>query len=270
NKDLLIALLNAILELKAPITAVVLKNPYSLAAYRTGKMAVLDIKACDASGRWFYVEMQINEDRSFDKRAIYYWAKIITEQLSEGAMYRTLQKTYCISILDFDLIPNRTEFHNCYTILNRATGQDDGIHDLVELHYLELGKFNKDYADLTTALDRWVTFFTRAQQLDRHLLPQTLAIDPNISKALEVAERLFNPDERATYEVRLQEMLNNKNAIAAARAEGLTEGRAEGQAALQAALQAVARNLLKILPPEEVAKQTGLSLVEVMALSTRD
>ncbi|KOR28022.1 transposase, partial [Achromatium sp. WMS2] len=60
NKDLLIALLNAILELKAPITAVVLKNPYSLAAYRTGKMAVLDIKACDASGRWFYVEMQIN------------------------------------------------------------------------------------------------------------------------------------------------------------------------------------------------------------------
>ncbi|KOR27966.1 hypothetical protein TI04_12115, partial [Achromatium sp. WMS2] len=136
-----------------------------------------------------------------------------------------------------------------------------------ELHYLELGKFNKDYADLTTALDRWVTFFTGAQQLDRQLSPQTLTIDPNISKALAVTERLFNPDERATYKVRLQEMLRNKSAIAAARAEGLTEGRVEGE---RSALRKVAYNLLKILPPEEVAKHTGLSLAEVMALSTGD
>ena len=34
--------------------------------------------------------MQISEERHFDNGAIFYWAKLVTEQLSEGMMYKKL------------------------------------------------------------------------------------------------------------------------------------------------------------------------------------
>ena len=69
--------------------------------------------------------MQISEDLNFDKRALYYWAKLVTEQLSEGKMFRELKKTVSINILDFNFIPDTASYHNLYKIINTATGQDD-------------------------------------------------------------------------------------------------------------------------------------------------
>ncbi|MDO9105403.1 MAG: Rpn family recombination-promoting nuclease/putative transposase, partial [Methylovulum sp.] len=79
NKDLLISLINAVVSEDQQVVEVELKNPYNLAAYQAGKMSILDIKAKSEQGRWFNVEMQISEDYNFDKRAIYYWAKLVTE-----------------------------------------------------------------------------------------------------------------------------------------------------------------------------------------------
>jgi hypothetical protein len=60
------------------------------------------------------VEMQISEDLNFDKCAIYYWAKLVTEQLSEGMMFKELRKTISINILDFNFVPGTAVFHNRY------------------------------------------------------------------------------------------------------------------------------------------------------------
>jgi predicted transposase/invertase (TIGR01784 family) len=135
NKDLLISLINAVVSESEQVAEVELKNPYNLAAYYAGKMSILDIKARSRKdGRWFNVEMQISEDYNFDKRAIYYWAKLVTEQLSEGMMFNELKKTISINILDFNFIPGSAEVHSCYKIINTATGKDDKLHDMFELH----------------------------------------------------------------------------------------------------------------------------------------
>ena len=103
NKDLLISLINAIVSESDRVTDIELKNPYNLAAYKAGKMSILDIKALDRNRKhWYNIEMQISEDLNFDKRAIYYWAKLVTEQLSEGRMFSELKKTVSINILDFN------------------------------------------------------------------------------------------------------------------------------------------------------------------------
>ena len=174
NKDLLISLINAVVSEQDQVADLYLKNPYNLAEYQKGKMSILDIKAQGVNGRWFNVEMQISEDYHFDKRAIYYWAKLVTEQLSEGMMFMELQKTISINILDFNFIHGRAEFHNCYKIINTATGTDDKLHDMFELHYVELRKFHKDYADVVTALDRWSSFLTRAHEIDKNRIPAAL------------------------------------------------------------------------------------------------
>ncbi|MDQ6952999.1 MAG: PD-(D/E)XK nuclease family transposase [Mariprofundaceae bacterium] len=66
----MIALINAIVTEADQVVELELRNPYNVADYLADKMSILDIKACDAKGRWFNVEMQIGQDLDFDKRAI--------------------------------------------------------------------------------------------------------------------------------------------------------------------------------------------------------
>lgn len=261
NKDLLISLINAIVSEQEQVVEVELKNPYNLADYRAGKMSILDIKAKAENGRWFNVEMQISEDYNFDKRAIYYWAKLVTEQLSEGMMFKELKKTISINILDFNFIPNTPEVHNCYKIINTATGKDDKLHDIFELHYIELKKFKKTYHQINSALDRWSTFLTKADKLDKEHVPKELASDKNIVKAIEAVDRMFNEEERLVYETRMQSLADVESKIASAEEKGLEKGLEQGrEEGINKASKVIAFNLLgKGIDIATIAEVTGLA-----------
>ena len=269
NKDLLISLINAIVFSEEQVVEVELKNPYNLAAYQAGKMSILDIKAKAKNGRWFNVEMQISEDYNFDKRAIYYWAKLVTEQLSEGHMYKELKKTISINILDFNFIPANNEVHNCYKIINTATGKDDKLHDIFELHYVELRKFKKSTEQITTALDRWSTFLTKAHQLDKNDMPKELAGDLSIVKAISAVDRMFDEEERMVYETRMQSLADVESKIASAEEKGIEKGLKQGlekgleqgiEQGVSLATKNIALNLAKAgTPLSVIALATGLS-----------
>lgn len=269
NKDLLISLINSIVSEEEQVVEVELKNPYNLADYRAGKMSILDIKAKAESGRWFNVEMQISEDYHFDKRAIYYWAKLVTEQLSEGMMFKELKKTISINILDFNFIPDNQDVHNRYKIINTATGTDDKLHDIFELHYIELRKFNKLEKEITTALDRWSVFLSRAHVLDKNNVPLELACDPAIVKAISAVDRMFDEDERLIYDVRMQSLIEVESKIASAEEKGMEKGREKG---INEASTAIALNLIdKGIDIGTIAEATGLaeSTIETF-LKSRD
>jgi predicted transposase/invertase (TIGR01784 family) len=256
NKDLLISLINAIVSEDEQVVEVELKNPYNLADYRAGKMSILDIKAKSEAGRWFNVEMQISEDYNFDKRAIYYWAKLVTEQLSEGKMFKELKKTISINILDFNFIPNNQDVHNCYKIINTATGKDDKLHDIFELHYVELRKFTKPYHQINSALDRWTTFLTKADLLDKDHVPKELESDLAIVKAITAVDRMFDEEERLTYEIRMQSLADVESKIASAEEKGVVK-----------ATHTIALNLAKEgTSIEIIGKVTGLTESEIKAI----
>ena len=269
NKDLLMSLINAIVSSEEQVVEVELKNPYNLAAYQAGKMSILDIKAKAENGRWFNIEMQISEDYNFDKRAIYYWAKLVTEQLAEGRMFNELKKTISINILDFNFIPANTEVHNCYKIINTATGKDDKLHDIFELHYVELRKFSKSTEEISTALDRWSTFLTKADKLDKYAIPVELASDQAIVKAIAAVDRMFDEDERLIYEVRMQSLADVESKIASAEEKGIEKGIEQGiekgieqgiEQGANLATKKIALNLAKAgTSIADIAAVTGLS-----------
>jgi len=264
NKDLLLSLINAILDLDPPIAEVVLKNPYNLADYKAGKLSILDIKARDERGRWFNVEMQVNEDLYYDKRALYYWSRLVSDPLGEGRIYQELNKTYSINILDFNLTPG-DRFQTRYRILNADTCKDDGLHDVFELHYLELRRFTKGFDQLTTALDRWAAFLSRAHQLDKQALPPALAADPSIVKAVAAVDRMFDEEEREIYAIRMQVVMDEMSRIASAEEKGKSEGKAEGK--LEATRQLVRGMLAEGLPVALIERVTGLSPDEIAELA---
>jgi predicted transposase/invertase (TIGR01784 family) len=123
NKDLLISLINSIVGNDDQISDVTLLNPYNPRNFKNDKLSILDIKASGIDGKKFNIEIQITDEDDYDKRALFYWGKLYTEQLKAGEDYGTLSKAIGIHILNFTSIPEVKKYHNVFHIREK----DDGI-----------------------------------------------------------------------------------------------------------------------------------------------
>ena len=72
NEPVLRALLNALLKLAGPdrITELRLLNPYVDKQYLAEKGVILDVKAKDAQGRQYNVEVQLTDEPAYLKRSV--------------------------------------------------------------------------------------------------------------------------------------------------------------------------------------------------------
>ena len=140
NKDLLISLINSIVSKADQVSDVELLNPYNVKNFAHEKLSILDIKARGADGKKFNIEIQVTDEADYDKRALYYWAKLYTEQLKSGEDYGCLSKAIGIHILNFTSIVETNKYHNIFHIKERETGFEY-FKDL-ELHTIELKKFS--------------------------------------------------------------------------------------------------------------------------------
>ena len=116
NKDLLISLINSIVGKEDQVLDIILLNPYNPQNFRQDKLSILDIKAKGIDGKRFNIEIQISDEADYDKRALYYWAKLYTEQLKVAQDYSTLAKAIGIHILNFTSIPEAENYHNVFHI----------------------------------------------------------------------------------------------------------------------------------------------------------
>lgn len=249
NKSILIAFINSIVSEENRVINIELKNPYNISNYRKGKMTILDIKAVDEKGIWYDIEMQIVEQGFYDKRALYYWSKVYSDQIESGDDFDLLRKTIGINILDFNYLKEE-DFHNVYKIYNKKTKEE--FSDLFEMHFIELNKFNKDYKDITTALDRWVSFLNKAYEINKEAIPKELEEDKNIKKAIEKLDIMYlDKEEREIYENDLKALRIQK---------------AEIKTAEKKARKEIAENLLDILDNKTITVKTGLSLDEIEKL----
>ena len=111
NKDLLISLINSIVSNEDQVSDITLLNPYNAKSFSRDKLSILDIKAQGLDGKRFNIEIQISDEADYDKRALYYWAKLYTEQLEVAEDYSTLSKAIGIHILNFISIPEVDKYH---------------------------------------------------------------------------------------------------------------------------------------------------------------
>jgi predicted transposase/invertase (TIGR01784 family) len=240
HADLLISLINSIVSAQDQVVRIEIKNPYNEKSFARDKFSVLDIKAQDEKGRWYNIEMQITDQEYYDKRSLYYWSRLYTSQLQEGMNYDKLAKTIGINILNFNCLPDK-KYHNRFRLLNVDTGVE--FIDDMEIHVIELKKYEGDIESVKTALDRWIVFLTRAHEFSRSKIPPTLAEVTSIARAIEILDTMgLSTDERAVYDGRLKWLRDEEMAIqtahmrgkaeglAAGKAEGLAEGKAEGLA----------------------------------------
>jgi predicted transposase/invertase (TIGR01784 family) len=259
NKDLLISLINSIVSKEDQVAELTLLNPYNPKNFKNDKLSILDVKAKSVDGKRFNIEIQISDEADYDKRALYYWAKLYTEQLKVAQDYSTLSKAIGIHILNFTSIPNVTKYHNVFHIVEK----DSGLlyfKDL-ELHTIELNKFtDNSYEELPdilkkvkNSLDMWTAFLTRHDLLNKDNLPKELD-NVALKKALTVLDVMnFTNEEREAYEDHLKWLRIEANTLK----KQLEKGRVEGIIAIAKEM------LLNNEPMEKIIKYTKLSKSQI-------
>lgn len=278
NKDLLISLINSIVGEEDQVKEITLLNPYNAKNFKQDKLSILDIKAKGVDGKRFNIEIQISDEADYDKRALYYWAKLYTEQLKSTEDYSQLSKAIGIHILNFTSILDTDRYHNVFHITEKESGHLF-FNDL-ELHTIELKKFSKDsreeladiLAKTKTSLDVWLAFLTRHDLLNEEHLPPALD-NPSLKKAIHVLDVMnFAAEEREAYEEHLKWLRIEANTLKKyeakgfneGKAEGFTEGKAEGK--MENAREVGKRMIKKGRPLEEVCEITELTRAEVQEL----
>ena len=163
NRNLLVHFINAMIgsDLSAPIDAVEILNPYNEKEFLEDKLSIVDVKARDAEGAIYQIEIQLVSYANLPERILYNWADIYSQQLQSGDHFRVLRPAYAIWLLADTLIADDTDYVHVYKIRDNK-GRTLNNHCGIWL--LELDKFNTPHIE--TEQQRWLQFFKEGERLN--------------------------------------------------------------------------------------------------------
>ena len=249
HKEVLISLLNSVLDLddERAVVEVQMMDPYQAPRLKHFKETILDIKATCQSGRQFIVEMQVEHQHHFYKRALYYSSKAYAEQLKIGVDFTELKPVYFIGVLNFEAMPGR-RYLSQHLILDAET-HDQYVHDF-EFCFIELPKFAKHESELQSIVDKWIFFLKNlgTKGGEGKDFARIFASEPPLLRALDIAlYHSLSEDELYVYEGRerrrLIEAETTYTAVRKAEVKAHAKGRVEGKTeVLRIAAKALAKN----------------------------
>ena len=210
------------------IRSIRLANTFLWKRYFWQKQGILDVLVELNDNSKVNIELQIKMLEAWDKRSLFYLAKMFTEDLRRGEKYHRLKKCICINIVDFN-VDEEPAYHRVYRLRDK---EGHGFSGMFEVHIIELGKELKG----RTALDDWIRLINAKTKEELNMIR---TMNPGILEAIEEVKAMsLRKSLRALYEARLKEMRNRMaredyvrgEGREAGKAEGKAEGRAEGKA----------------------------------------
>lgn len=221
NEVCLISLLNSILDLQAPVERVQFLNPFSVKECYDDKQICVDVKATDSAGRVFVVEIQLVIHESFAKRAAFYACSAYADQLEKGQPYERLNATYCVCLLMRKLWDD-SQVHHHFRFSEKTTGQL--LEDSIEIHTVELSKYNKSELGKATSFEQWCYWMRNA---DKHTAEELQSLLPDV--ALRRATEELNEiqqitEEKEMYDSREKAIRDQESHLI----ESLSKGRKQG------------------------------------------
>ena len=248
SPNILISLLNAVLGYKEEtkkITEITIDDSFIKKENIDDKFSILDIKATLSDGTRVNIEMQIIDQYDMKKRSLYYLSRLYSEQLKQGDEYKKLNGAIGINILNFNLL-NNERYHNSYLFKESET--NEVFTDLMQIHIIELPKFNKKPSEIKDELESWVEFLKEPSAEVVEMLSKKV---PEIIEAFEVLKVVSSDVEtRRDAEIRIKAMSDKASSLAGAKKEG----------EYQKSLSVAKVSLENGLSMDMIAKITGLEL----------
>ena len=231
HKDILISFINSVLDLSGErqVVELELADPYQVPQLEHLKDTVLDISATCQSGRKFIVEMQVERQRLFHKRALYYSSKAYVEQLASGVDYSELKQVYFIGVLNFNFTDS-SDYLSRHLILDAAT-HEQRISDF-EFCFIELPKFAKHDSELSSIIDKWIFFlkYLGSRGGEDKDFARIFAREPPLLRALEIERyHSLSGDELSVYEAQEERRRIDAETSRTSNLDGLEEGLERGE-----------------------------------------
>ena len=218
-----------------------LKTPFLRKRGRKEKQGILDVVAEFGDDTKVNVELQVRIVRNWDKRQLFYLAKMYTEELIKGEDYSRLKRCVGISLLDFNL-SDRPKYHTVYRLRDEEGNE---FTDALEIHVLELSKplTGKEKAD------EWIQFFNVETEEDLRMI-KAKTKNPGILEAIRELRRLsLDSPIKWRYDAYLKRKRDEK----AREAYVWEEGEARGENYKLVSM--VCRKLRKGKEPERIAEE---------------
>ena len=171
------------------------------------KYGILDVRVLMTDGSQVDLEMQVAPFEYWDKRMIFYLAKMYTEQIQEGDDYDKIKKCVHVSILDFNHFKDDNKCYREIAFCDLENGEK--YTDLLEIHVMELKKLPEEHLE-EPLLIKWMRFLAANRKEDFEKMAEQ---DQYIGEAYETLKKLSADEtKRLEYEAR-QKALRDKHAI---------------------------------------------------------
>jgi len=260
--EVLISFLNSILDFKngMKIKKVTIANPYQVPRIKDLKNTILDIKATNENDQEFIVEMQVEKDKNFAKRSLYYTSKSYVNQIDSGEKYPELKKVYFIGILDFAIFDTPDYISN-HLILDTKTNTCE-LKDF-EFTFIELKKFNLALNLCDTIAKKWIYFIQNASSFD--LIPKEYENIDEFQTAFNTAKIYnWNKDELEVYDYVCLNEGKKRSEIDTAREDGIEQGIEQGEQ--NKAIEIAKNSISQGLDDKTIAMITGLDISTIQKL----
>ena len=204
NIALLVHFLNAVLAdpSSAPITEVTLLNPYNMREFQHFKESIVDVKARDATGRVYQIEIQVGLHPGMTERILHNWSEIYGSQIKKGEDYKKLKPVYSIWILGATLFHEKGP-HLTFEAYDRRSEQL--LSDNFQIHLLQLRRLPKDVT-IDDEITRWMRFFKEGSELDPDNLPDWM----DTAEMRKVMDTMESFSEEQNYEIYQRQLVRQR------------------------------------------------------------
>jgi len=271
NRESLIGLLNAVLKPKPLIVEVTIENPFNFQDFHDDKLSVLDVRAVDAAGVVYNVEVQLGVRAGLLKRLVFYGCELYAGQIRQGASYADLPPVYCIWLIDGLLWPDAPQFHHAFRLTDAVSRRI--LDGTLAIHTIELPKYNSRYQDLVSddLLGWWLYWLRHAPDYEADALRAAFP-QPAIRRASETLIRIAEiSEDKAMYDAREKATRDRQWELDAVRNEGKLEGELDGLIKGEVKLVRMLQGLLNVPPSDEKELGAmGLNRLESLASSLQE
>ena len=240
-------------------------NPFNLKKHYKDKETIVDVKCITKNGTVVIIEVQLSGNSRFPERILYYWASNYSKLLKKGERYEDLTPVISISLLNFNLDKVNKNVHSCYMIYD--TKSERLLTDHLQIHIIELKKFNFKNNNLSKDLNYWLGFFTTK---DMEAYMSDIVKEKPI---MEEAHKRYNNFIRSRlmmseYEKKEIYQYGNQIMLEEERREGIKEGMEKGKLeGIKENSYAIAKSLKASgLDNKFISEHTGLSIKEIRKL----
>ena len=240
-------------------------NPFNLKKNYSDKETIVDVKCITKNGTIVIIEVQLSGNSRFPERILYYWSTNYSKLLKKGEGYEDLTPVISINLLNFNLNKKDSNVHSCYMIYD--TKNKRLLTDHLQIHIIELKKFNFKNNNLSKDLNYWLGFFTTKNM--EEYMSEIVKEKP----IMEEAHKRYNKFNRSRlmmseYEKKEIYQYDKQIMLKDERREGIKEGMKKGKLeGIKERNYSIAKNLKKAGSDIEfISEITGLTIEEINKL----